>query len=79
MVIIKKKMTDKNLVLIQLNEINFDLVEKYIEKYNFNNIKKLFLKKKYNTSSEMNINYLSLGFNGFLYIVDYLQKSIKFF
>ena len=32
----------KKLILIQLNEINFDLVKKYLRIYNFQNLKKIY-------------------------------------
>ena len=45
---------NKKLILISLNEINFEIVEKYAKKYNFDNIKSLIENKKnyYTTSSE---------------------------
>ena len=45
---------NKKLILISLNEINFEIVEKYVKKYNFDNLKSLIDNKKnyYTTSSE---------------------------
>ncbi len=45
---------NKKLILIQLNEINFNLAEKYVSKYNFKSIKHILnqRKKNYITSSE---------------------------
>lgn len=37
---------DKKLILIQLNEINFNLVKKYIKKYDFKNLKYLLANSK---------------------------------
>ena len=34
-------MKEKKLFIIQINEVNFDLVEKYINKYHLPNLKKL--------------------------------------
>ena len=34
-------MKNKKLILVELNEINFDKIKFYSEKYNFKNIKKL--------------------------------------
>ena len=51
-------MKNKNLILIQLNEINFDLIEKYIHKYNFPFLKKFLFQKKYLTTSEIKYNLL---------------------
>jgi len=53
-------MHNKYLILIQLNEINFDLALRYAEKYNLSNLKKLLLlkSKNYKTSSENKYNLL---------------------
>ena len=46
-------MSNKNLNIIQINEVNFDLVKKYSEKYDLPNLKKLISNFKFiETSSE---------------------------
>ena len=43
---------NKKLIFIQFNEINFKLLTKYAEKYNFVNLKKILRLKSINTNSE---------------------------
>ena len=65
-------MQNKYLILIQLNEINFDLVMKYTEKYKLNNLKKLLSSKSenYRTTSEKTYNLLEP------WIVNYRQDLV---
>ena len=51
-------MKSKQLVLIALNEINFDIIDYYIEKNNLKNLKKLKEFSNVKTSSENEYNYL---------------------
>ena len=43
---------NKKLIFIQFNEINFKLLTKYTEKYNFVNLKKILKLNSINTNSE---------------------------
>ena len=43
----------KNLLVIQLNELNFDYAKYYIEKYNLGNLNKLIKLNNCQTSSEI--------------------------
>ena len=51
-------MKNKKLILIELNEINFDKIKYYFEKYNLKNIKKLFSLSNIKTSSEKEYSLL---------------------
>lgn len=48
----------KNLLVIQLNELNFDYAKYYIEKYNLGNLNKLIKLNNCQTSSEKKYEYL---------------------
>ena len=56
----KKLDFSKKLILISLNEINFEIVKKYLNKYPLKNLKYLLSQKFYNyqTSSEKKYEYL---------------------
>ena len=49
---------NKRLLLIQLNELNFDYVKYYVEKYNLINFKKLIKLNSCTTSSETDYKFL---------------------
>ena len=42
----------KRLIFLQLNELNFNLIEKYCKKYDLKNFSKLLLCKRARTTSE---------------------------
>lgn len=48
----------KKKIIIQLNEMNFDLVRKYLKNNNFKGFKKLFSLRNYNTHSEKKYEHL---------------------
>lgn len=48
----------KKKIIVQLNEMNFDLVRKYLKNHNFTGFKKLFSLRNYNTHSEKKYEHL---------------------
>ena len=49
---------DKKKLIVQFNEANFDLIEKYCVKYNFLSLKKILSLVKLKTSSEEKYKHL---------------------
>ena len=65
----------KKLILIQLNELNFDLIKKYPKKFkNFNYLIENGLLK----ISEQNMNFLNHGYSGYQFTLAKLLQIIKF-
>ena len=66
------------MLVIQLNELNFDYAKHYIEKYNLVNFKSLIKLNNCITSSETKYETLEPGYNGLHLIQVSLQMNMKF-
>ena len=69
-------MIKKKLLLIQLNEINFQIAKQYSNNIDFKFFNKDFFKKLFITDSES--RYELLGYNGSQFIQEKKLMNIKF-
>ena len=61
----------KKIVFIELNELNFDFIQKYIQKFpnKYNNLEKIY-KKQLIQHQKKNTIFLNHGYSGYLFIQD---------
>ena len=67
-------------IIIQFNEANFDLIQKYANNYNLKSLKKLQLYPQLELLAlKINFKILSHGYNGILFIlIKNLQITMSF-